>query len=165
LPANDGGDPHQHRGRAGHHAGADRLAGHAQHGRTGRPLYVPSVLVELGHLARERGDLTAAAGHHREALRIAREVGAERDIALALGALAGVAATAGQHSASAALLGAAEAGRASTGSTPDAADQADLDRTAAVARAALGDSFDAALARGRGLEPAAAARLVRLSGG
>ncbi|WP_433364448.1 BTAD domain-containing putative transcriptional regulator [Actinoplanes sp. CA-142083] len=137
----------------------------AQHSRAGRPLYVPSVLVELGQLARERGDLTAAAGHHREALRIAREVGAERDIALALGALAGVAAADGRHSAAAALLGAAEAVRASTGSTPDAADQADLDRTAAAARAALGDGFDLERDRGRGLEPAAAARLVHPSVG
>ncbi|MEV6923444.1 BTAD domain-containing putative transcriptional regulator [Dactylosporangium sp. NPDC051485] len=134
----------------------------AQSTRAGRPLYVPSVLVELGHVAQHRGDLAAAAGQHREALKAARELGAERDVALALAALAGTAAAAGEHHAAASLLGAAQRSRASTGSTPAVADQADIERTTAAVRAALGDAFDRAFAAGRDLNPAAVTRLARV---
>ncbi|MFD0743327.1 tetratricopeptide repeat protein [Phytohabitans flavus] len=81
----------------------------------GQPLYVPSVLVELGHIAEHRGELTVAADHHREALRVARGLGAARDVAAALTGLASTAAASGDHQEAATLLGAADAARQPTG--------------------------------------------------
>ncbi|MEV4537541.1 BTAD domain-containing putative transcriptional regulator [Asanoa sp. NPDC049518] len=54
----------------------------------GRPLYLPSVLTELGHVASSRGDLADAEQKHRAALAAADAIGATRDAAVARSALA-----------------------------------------------------------------------------
>ncbi|WP_173037716.1 BTAD domain-containing putative transcriptional regulator [Phytohabitans flavus] len=119
----------------------------------GQPLYVPSVLVELGHIAEHRGELTVAADHHREALRVARGLGAARDVAAALTGLASTAAASGDHQEAATLLGAADAARQPTGKPPTAAERGDLDRATNATRAALGADFEDYFARGLRTRP------------
>ncbi|GAA2601108.1 BTAD domain-containing putative transcriptional regulator [Dactylosporangium fulvum] len=114
----------------------------------GQPLYVPSVLVELGHIAERRGDLTTAAEHHREALRVARKLGGARDISAALAGLASTAVAGGDHHTAATLLGGAAAAREPAGKPAAATERDDLERTTTAARSALGKDFDADFERG-----------------
>ncbi|MEV0720172.1 hypothetical protein AB0H87_36930, partial [Asanoa sp. NPDC050611] len=115
------------------------LAGRGQVGR---------VLVELGHVAIQRGDPAAAATHTRAALAAGRALGTPHDVALALSGLAAAAVAGNRFAEAARLLGAAAA-RGPAGLPPPPAHAADLRRTEAAARAALGDAgFAAAYAEG-----------------
>ncbi|GAA1853842.1 BTAD domain-containing putative transcriptional regulator [Asanoa iriomotensis] len=114
----------------------------------GQPLYLPSALVELGHVEVLRGDPAAAVTHHRAALAAARALGATQDVALALSGLAAAAAADDRFESAARLLGAASA-QGPAGVPPPPAHRADLLRTETAAAAALGRAaFDAAYAEG-----------------
>ncbi|REG01374.1 putative ATPase [Asanoa ferruginea] len=125
---------------------------------SGQALYLPSVLVELGYVAIERGDAATAWRHHLDALAAARTLGATRDVALALSGLAAVAAADGRFIEAAQLLGTAAATREPTGTPHGPAELADLARTEAAARGALGPAFDAAYAAGSAADPDVIAR-------
>ncbi|GIH42999.1 SARP family transcriptional regulator [Microbispora corallina] len=127
----------------------------------GRPLYLPSVLVELGYVEELRGNAAAALARHAEAFGVARELGAVGDVAQALSGLAAAVALDGRPRHAALLLGAAAGVRASAGIAISPAERGDTERATAAARAALGDdAFAEALARGRELEPGEARSLL-----
>ncbi|MGI5450801.1 AfsR/SARP family transcriptional regulator [Streptomyces sp. CA-243310] len=116
------------------------------------------VLAELGHIAGLRGDAPAALALQREGLAMARTTGDPRALALAYEGLAAARAGA-DPAASAALLGAADAARRSAGAPLPPAERADVDRTTAATRSALGPAaFEAAFARGAALPPGDVAR-------
>ncbi|MEV0828502.1 BTAD domain-containing putative transcriptional regulator [Nonomuraea rubra] len=103
----------------------------------GLPFYgVTLLLAELGFIAEQRGDTTAARSLHLEGLAAAREVGDPRAIALAREGLAGVAAAEGAYEEAAALLEEAAALRESVGAPLPPAERGDVDRIAAAIRAA-----------------------------
>ncbi|MFI7233273.1 BTAD domain-containing putative transcriptional regulator [Nonomuraea angiospora] len=131
------------------------------HTGPGRPLYAPSVLVELGHVEELRGNPTGAMARHLEAFAIARDLSAGADIAQALSGLAGACALGGHPHEAAQLLGAAAAARESIPKAVTPAEQGDLDRTALAARAALGEeTYAAGFAYGRMLRPDEARALL-----
>ncbi|MEV7520551.1 BTAD domain-containing putative transcriptional regulator [Streptomyces sp. NPDC091371] len=122
------------------------------------------ILAELGYLAQLAGDTEGALALQEQGLAIARTTGDPRALALALEGLAGALAQAGRPATAAALLGAADAARRSTGAPLPPAERADVDRTDAAAREALGDErFDAEFTRGSAL-PAGTA-YERITGG
>jgi tetratricopeptide (TPR) repeat protein len=119
----------------------------------GQPLYLPSVLVELGYLEELRGDTAAAAAHHSRAFTISEQLGAARDAAQALGGLGGACAVSDPERA-ALLIGASAAAREETQTRLSPSDQCDLDRALTAVRTALGRAaFTAAFNRGRNLSP------------
>ncbi|MFD0970842.1 BTAD domain-containing putative transcriptional regulator [Plantactinospora endophytica] len=121
---------------------------------TGRPLYVPSVLSELGYVEELRGDPAAAVARHLAALAVARELGAAGDTAQALAGLAGAYALGGRYGDAARLLGAADSARESMRLPVTPAERGDLDRATATARSGLGEAdFASAFAQGRRLDP------------
>ncbi|MET8157828.1 BTAD domain-containing putative transcriptional regulator [Sphaerisporangium sp. NPDC005289] len=139
------------------------LAGAADRQGTGpgRPLYAPSVLIELGYVAELRGDADAALARHGEAFTIAMDLGASGDIALALSGMAGACALGGRPALAARLLGAAAAVRESASLTVTPAEEGDARRATGMARAALGDGlFTDLFAQGRTLSPGQARALV-----
>ncbi|TMR06948.1 AfsR/SARP family transcriptional regulator [Actinomadura soli] len=126
----------------------------------GLPLYLPSVLVELGHIEMLYGDTASARRHHREAFTAAGRLGAVRDTAEALTGLATTAA-AERPAHAALLLGAAAGAREATDTIVPPADQHDIDETERTVWAALGDeAFDKAFAQGRTLSPSEICDLV-----
>ncbi|MFC0626381.1 BTAD domain-containing putative transcriptional regulator [Kribbella deserti] len=112
-------------------------------------LYLPLVQVELGYVLELQGDLTQARALHEAAYATAVAADSKRSMAFALEGLASVLAVAGSNESAAELLGATTSGRAEAGMPRSAPEQADADRTAARARAALGpDEFEARVAAG-----------------
>ncbi|MEV4657040.1 BTAD domain-containing putative transcriptional regulator [Micromonospora sp. NPDC049301] len=129
----------------------------------GQPLYLTGVLVELGYVAELRGDPTKALGLHLRAAAVARELGADQDLAQVL---VGLAAAGGDRPRDAArLLGAAASAREAAAMPLTPADQPDVDRATDMARALLGDDdFAMAYEQGRRLSPEEVRRLVHRSG-
>ncbi|XVQ85394.1 hypothetical protein ACQP2K_42505 [Microbispora siamensis] len=131
----------------------------------GRPLYLPSVLVELGYVEELRGNAAAALARHLEAFAVGRELGTMGDIAQALSGLAGASALDGRPHDAARLLGAAAAARESMRVAATPAERGDTKRTTAAVRAALGDDgFAEAFGRGRELRPDEARALLDQAG-
>ncbi|MFH5211189.1 BTAD domain-containing putative transcriptional regulator [Antrihabitans sp. NCIMB 15449] len=97
----------------------------------GPPLYLPNILCELGFVAELRGDADTAWRFHVDAYRMSVDFAAPRDVAYALEGLAGAASLAGDHTAAAHLLGAADAHRATVGLPTAPTEQVDLDRVMA----------------------------------
>ncbi|GAA4244484.1 BTAD domain-containing putative transcriptional regulator [Dactylosporangium darangshiense] len=124
-------------------------------GEAGQPLHVPSVLVEWGYLAEQRGDAITARRSHAESYAIAQRLGAARDAVHALAGLAGVEALDGGRPGAgraARILGAVAAARDRLGMPVSVAERYDLDRTAAAARSVLGDAdYHAMVTQGREL--------------
>ncbi|MQY04164.1 BTAD domain-containing putative transcriptional regulator [Actinomadura macrotermitis] len=108
------------------------------------PLFLPPVLVELGHIADLRGDATRALTYHRDALKAAVVLRAPRDKAFSLEGLAGAVALAGDHARAARMLGTASRIRDEANMPAGPAESADIDRAAARARKGLGDEVFAA---------------------
>jgi predicted ATPase/DNA-binding SARP family transcriptional activator len=127
----------------------------------GIPLYLSMVLVELGFLVEQRGDVAGAVALHLDALDITITQEGPRDQAFALGGLASALAADGRHEEAAELLGAAAAARRPTGLAPSPVERPEVDRVTAAVRAALGGTrFAAACARGGELTTEAARALV-----
>jgi predicted ATPase/DNA-binding SARP family transcriptional activator len=130
-----------------------RAAGPRQEGAP-PPLYLPLVLTELGFLAEQRGDRAEARRLHLEGFATARARGERRMVAIAMEGLAGAVGSAGQHQASARLLGAAHAIRRSISVPAAPSERVEIDRIAAMARGALGEpGFTAACEHGATLTP------------
>ncbi|MFJ8281239.1 BTAD domain-containing putative transcriptional regulator [Streptomyces griseoviridis] len=107
------------------------------------------VLAELGFVAEQRGDATAALRLHQDCLATARATGDARAVALALEGLAGAHSLAGQHVRAARLLGTAAHTREECEAPLPPAERGDVERVFARVRAALGaEGVRAALAEG-----------------
>ncbi|MER8226003.1 AfsR/SARP family transcriptional regulator, partial [Streptomyces sp. NPDC094143] len=130
------------------------------HRRMGYQPGVPSlILAELGFVAELRGDPRTALELQRDGLRVARESGDPRAVALGLEGLAGAQLLAGRPERAACLLGAAAAARARVGTPLPEGERDDVDRIAAGARERLGEErFTAAYERGGTLSPEEAAQ-------
>jgi len=137
-----------------------RLSAIAERGRgeAQPPLYLPMVLVELGHAAEQQGDPAAALALHREAFTAAQTMGSPRD---AVFALEGMASAVTAPAVAARLLGAAAAARVALAAPPSPAERDETDRVTDRLVAVLGrERFDALLAEGRRLGPDEARTLV-----
>jgi len=111
---------------------------------------IATVLANQGGVARARGDTETAARFYQESLRLSFEDGDDWGLVELLAGLAEIAADRGDAERAAHLLGGADAIGARIGLTPQPAIRHDVDRAAALATAALGDSrFAAAFAAGR----------------
>jgi hypothetical protein len=122
-------------------------------------LYLPMVLIELGYAAEQDGNPAAGLALHVEAFEVAQAMGAPRD---AVAALEGMASATGDPEIAARLLGAAAATRTTADFTPAPAERDELDRVTSRLVAALGpERFDALVAEGHHLGPAAAYALGR----
>jgi predicted ATPase/DNA-binding SARP family transcriptional activator len=131
----------------------------------GPALHLPLVLVELGFVAEQRGDVAAALTLHLNAFAIADKLDAPRDKTVALEGLAGALTLAGHHGHAAQLLGAAAAARESIALPLAPAERGDIDRATARAREALGeDGFDEAFERGGKLTPNEARSVIIRAG-
>ncbi len=120
-------------------------------------LYLPMVLVELGHVAQQSGDPAGALALHAEAFDIAHAMDGPRD---AVGALEGLACAAAPEVA-ARLLGAAAAARTALGTPAAPAERDDLDPVTDRLVAALGEErFAALLAEGSALTQEQARALI-----
>ena len=118
------------------------------------PLHLSLVLTELGFLAEQRGQAAEARQLHRRALEASRALGERRGVALALEGLAGAAGLSGDYELSARLLGASESVRQAARVPSAPAEQAEIDRISAAARAALGEAdFGAAYQDGLAQTP------------
>ncbi|MFB9677807.1 BTAD domain-containing putative transcriptional regulator [Streptosporangium vulgare] len=118
-----------------------------------------SALLGLGRIAELSGDLTEARALHRRAAEVAVETGAITEGARPIEALAGIALLDGDAPGAALLLGAAVALRGVAGE-----DDPDVSRTAAAARAALGEApYEAAHREGARLSGTDALRLAGVS--
>jgi hypothetical protein len=132
--------------RAGYESalGAARVAGHLG--------FVGMAERGLGDLALREGDLEQAAARYVEDLALQRRMGRRQGVAQDLVGLSAVAVARGEPARAARLLGAAEGLREAAGVALDAAERVTHDRTAAAARAALGeDAFAAAQTSGEEL--------------
>lgn len=115
-----------------------------------------AALLGLGRIAEASGDLTAARALHRRAAEVAVETGAITESARPVEALAGIALLEGDAPGAAMLLGAAVALRGIA-----VENDPDVSRTAATARAALGETpYEAAHGEGACLSATAALRLA-----
>jgi hypothetical protein len=109
-------------------------------------------LLDLGIVARRRGDYVAATAYVVESLAPWRRVGNDRGVAHALEELAVIAAACGEAMGAARLAGAASALREAIAMPRPPRQQADLDGGLAPAKAALGEAaFAAAWQAGRDL--------------
>jgi tetratricopeptide (TPR) repeat protein len=112
-------------------------------------LYMSVVLEELGYTLELQGDPEGAAGLHAEAFEISREYESRRGMCWAL---EGLAACTADKVVAARLLGAAATVRSAEGYLVSSAEQGDLERAAAAARAVVGDeAFDTQYRLGCGL--------------
>lgn len=102
------------------------------------------LLAELGFLAEQRGDASAALSLHHQGLSVARDSGDPRAVALAQEGLAGAYALAGQPVQAARFLGTATRARESSGAALPEAERGDVERITARALAALGTEMSAA---------------------
>ncbi|MEU2039895.1 BTAD domain-containing putative transcriptional regulator [Nocardia niwae] len=103
------------------------------------PLFLPMLQVELGYIVEQRGDLGTACELFLTAFDGAQRIGAPRDTAFALAALASALAALDLPEAAARLLGAAAAVREASGIALLPAERPDIDRPANLAIAALGE--------------------------
>jgi hypothetical protein len=128
-------------------------------GRDRHPaLYLPMVLVELGHATDQGGDPAAALALHAEAFDMAQAMNGSRD---AIGALEGLACATDAPEVAARLLGAAAAARTALDAPAAPAQRDDLDRVTGRLVAALGrPRFDALVAEGTTLRPEQARALI-----
>ncbi|MFB4273766.1 BTAD domain-containing putative transcriptional regulator [Nonomuraea sp. MTCD27] len=109
-------------------------------------LHLPTTLIELGHLTELRGDPAAAMDLHREALAAARKIGDPRTAAWAVEAAAHAS---GPTEQAARLLGLAAAARERNQTPGSPSELSEIERVAAVVRAALGEeTFKAAYEQG-----------------
>ncbi|GAA0943639.1 BTAD domain-containing putative transcriptional regulator [Nonomuraea longicatena] len=109
------------------------------------PLFMPSVLAELGYVQERRGDADGARALFLEALAAGRKIGDPRSLTSVTEALAVVSPPAE----AARLLGLAAAARSAGRNPASVSEQAELTRTAERAIAALGEAeFEAARAGG-----------------
>ncbi|WP_244236097.1 BTAD domain-containing putative transcriptional regulator [Micromonospora inaquosa] len=125
----------------------------AQRGRAeAQPaLYLPPVLVELGHAVEQGGDPDGALALHVEAFEVAEAMAAPRD---AIYALEGMASAVRVPEVAARLLGAAAAARLATRAPSSPAERDETDRVTERVRGALGrDRFDALVGEGAKLSP------------
>ncbi|MEV6588453.1 AfsR/SARP family transcriptional regulator [Streptomyces acidicola] len=99
------------------------------------------VLAELGFIAEQRGDVTAALRIHRDCLATARATGDARAVALALEGLAGAHSLAGCHPRAARLLGTAAHTREKCEAPLPSAERGDVERISARIREALGEEL------------------------
>ncbi|MEU1961675.1 BTAD domain-containing putative transcriptional regulator [Nocardia sp. NPDC019304] len=132
------------------------------------PLFLPMLQVELGYIVEQRGEPGAAFELYLTAFDGARRIGAPRDTAFALAALASALTELCQPEIAAQLLGAAAAVREANGIALLPAERPDIDRPATRAAAALGERvFAERYAAGTRSAPVAArdlaARAVRVS--
>ncbi|MGW5140960.1 BTAD domain-containing putative transcriptional regulator [Nocardia beijingensis] len=103
------------------------------------PLFLPMLQVELGYILEERGEPGAAFELYLTAFDGAQRIGAPRDTAFALAALASALTELHQPEIAAQLLGAAAAVREANGIALLPAERPDIERPAARAVAALGE--------------------------
>ncbi|WP_039796439.1 BTAD domain-containing putative transcriptional regulator [Nocardia araoensis] len=132
------------------------------------PLFLPMLQVELGYILEQRGEPSAAFDLYLTAFDGAQRIGAPRDTAFALAALASALTELGRPEIAAQLLGAAAAVREANGIALLAAERPDIERPAKRATVALGEHAfterHAAGARSTPLEARdLAARAVRVS--
>ncbi|MEU4397695.1 BTAD domain-containing putative transcriptional regulator [Micromonospora orduensis] len=114
-------------------------------------LYLPPVLVELGHAVEQGGDPDAALALHVEAFEVAEAMAAPRD---AIYALEGMASAVRVPEVAARLLGAAAAARLATRAPSSPAERDETDRVTERVRATLGrDRFEALVGEGAKLSP------------
>ncbi|MET8281548.1 BTAD domain-containing putative transcriptional regulator [Micromonospora sp. NPDC005174] len=114
-------------------------------------LYLPPVLVELGHAVEQGGDPDAALALHVEAFETAEAMAAPRD---AIFALEGMASAVGGPEIAARLLGAAAAARLDAQAPCAPAERDEVDRVTTRVRAALGpERFEALADEGAKLSP------------
>ncbi len=114
-------------------------------------LYLPPVLVELGHAVEQGGDPDAALALHVEAFETAEAMAAPRD---AIFALEGMASAVRVPEVAARLLGAAAAARLESEAPCAPAERDEVDRVTQRVRAALGsERFDALVNEGAKLSP------------
>ena len=125
--------------------------------REARPTpYLPMVLSELGHAARQRGDTEAALALHTEAFEVADAMNAPWDV---IGALEGLASAWPDPAGAAGLLGAADAARTAGGLVDPPAERDERERLTARLVDALGeDAFQDAYRAGGAWSPAEAMR-------
>ena len=115
-------------------------------------VFLSNALINLGWVHHGLGDLDAAQGRLREAVKHAAVPDNRESLGRALEALAAVTVTAGEPELAATLFGAAEGVRRSIGAGVWMTDRASHDHTAAQLRAQLGDTaYIAAADRGRRL--------------
>jgi hypothetical protein len=137
-----------------------RSAGPREEGQA-PPLYLPLVLTELGFLAEQRGQAAEARQLHLRALKASRTLGERRGVALALEGLAGAIGLSGDYETSARLLGASGSARRAACMPSAPSEQAETDRIAAAARAALGEAaFATAYQHGSAQTPEDATALL-----
>jgi len=103
------------------------------------------VLVTLGHILREQGDVAAAYTASIEALQLSCVVGPRLVVVMALEGLASVVVSWGQAQSAVQCLAAASALRAQMGTPVRPVDQAAMEQTLAIARSTLGDDAFAAV--------------------
>ncbi|HEV2121311.1 MAG TPA: LuxR C-terminal-related transcriptional regulator [Chloroflexota bacterium] len=122
-------------------------------------------LATLARLDREAGNLTQAAAHYGESLRLFSEDGVDLHIAGSVAGLARLAAASGWAEQAALLLGAVDAVAERTGATAQLAGEEDLEWIRETANGALGaERFTAAIVTGRQLPlPAAVATALTLA--
>jgi predicted ATPase/DNA-binding SARP family transcriptional activator len=122
-------------------------------------------LSELGFIAEQRGEPTAARSCHLRSLTSAAKLGDPQAVAQALTGLAGARALGGQPGLAARLLGAADIAQRPAGASLPPGDNPDAKRITIMTRKALGEAaFDAEFQNGRRLNPAQAAKLLRPGG-
>jgi hypothetical protein len=118
----------------------------------GDSFLLAQILSGLGWVAAINGDHEAAARYIGEGLPLAQELGSGKLSAMCLEGLAVVYGAKGEGTRAARLYGAAEALRLAIGATLSPADQAELERHLATARATLdATSWEAAWADGRAM--------------
>jgi hypothetical protein len=118
---------------------------------TGGPA-LSTPLIGLGEIALRAGDAPGAAGHLREALRLARAIGHRRNVADSLLDFGVLARVVGQPERSARLLGAAEALRDALNAQISSRQRTGYAETVKAVRAVLGDgTFEQAWAAGRAM--------------
>jgi tetratricopeptide (TPR) repeat protein len=109
-------------------------------------------LSNLGNVAKDQGDYGTALTLHEESLTIQRELGDVLATACSLEDFAGLAVRQGQYERAVRLLGAVEALAATLGRTSPSGDSSEVERTVAIAQAALSEErFAAAWEEGRAM--------------
>lgn len=121
----------------------------------GTPPYLSMVLVELGLLATQRGDVAEALRWHGEGFDVYESDGAEPGMASALEGMAAALVVSGRADVAARLLGAAAAARSRSGQALSTSERAELDRVTHAVQLAAPD-FDALFASGAEITPSAA---------
>ena len=106
---------------------------------SGHALYLSVVLMELGFVAEQRGDATAARERHLEAYDVACDFGETRALAAVAVGLAGASTLAGRPEEAARLLGAAAAVHESVQLAPSPGERDEIERITARVRATLDD--------------------------